>query len=68
MGENLNEQKRGLRRKKKPEPEGAGLSPTTTVLTTPEKKAGSVETRNLKEIFDLMTFFKELKKMVETFS
>jgi len=33
-----------------------------------EGKAGFVETRNLKEIFDLMAFFKELKKMVETFS
>jgi len=50
------EQKCGLSRKRKPEPEGADLSSATTVLTTPEGKAGFVETRNLKEILDLRTF------------
>lgn len=42
------EQKCGLSRKERPEPEGAGLSPATTVLTIPEGKAGFVENSQLK--------------------
>jgi len=42
------EQKCGLSRKGKPEPEGAGLLPATSVLMTQRRGSGFVETRNMK--------------------